>query len=284
MNVLQDKIISLDRRFKSKNVGLTDKLDQIADLLKKLSAVQYKLRLEKSSLEDTVEELRRELEAAKRRTESLEVSESMLNEVMRSEKIAFEEELSDAANRLKFESKVVEISVKEAGLSLLESQLAEKAEQLRDLSNERDELVIKCSKLKVVLKDMTNILETQKQSRSIASRNSVSEEVKSKRDSLTEQFEELTESVTVLEEDRDTLREEMCRLEAECKRVDRGKKAQCGKLLGELARKNEVLQDYDTLNEDFMSERDAEETLFDEKQAVKSQLTAKEKQLDIVGN
>ncbi|XP_052565405.1 uncharacterized protein LOC128093271 [Culex pipiens pallens] len=110
MNVLQDKIASLDRRFKSKNVGLTDKLDQIADLLKKLSAEQYKLRLEKSSLEDTVEELRRELEAAKQRTESLEVSESMLNEVMRSEKIAFEEELSDAANRLKFESKVVEVS------------------------------------------------------------------------------------------------------------------------------------------------------------------------------
>ncbi|KAL9708242.1 hypothetical protein quinque_011760 [Culex quinquefasciatus] len=201
MNVLQDKIASLDRRFKSKNVGLTEKLDQIADLLKKLSAEQYKLRLEKSSLEDTVEELRRELEAAKQRTESLEVSESMLNEVLRSEKIAFEEELSDAANRLKFESKAVEldstineISVKEAGLSLLESQLAEKAEQLQ-------------------------------QAGTVGRRTIQTREAR--------------------------------------------------------RRKGE---DYDTLNEDFMSERDAEETLFDEKQAVKSQLTAKEKQLDIFGN
>ncbi|KAL1395149.1 hypothetical protein pipiens_011452 [Culex pipiens pipiens] len=38
-----DKIASLDRRYKSKNIGLTAKLDQIADLLKKLSAVQCKL-------------------------------------------------------------------------------------------------------------------------------------------------------------------------------------------------------------------------------------------------
>ncbi|KAL9695247.1 hypothetical protein quinque_014532 [Culex quinquefasciatus] len=41
-----------------------------------------------------------------------------------------------------------------------------------------------------------------------------------KRDSLTEQVEELTESVAVLEEDRNTLREEKCWLEAECERVD----------------------------------------------------------------
>ncbi|KAL1396081.1 hypothetical protein pipiens_010780 [Culex pipiens pipiens] len=74
------RIASLDRRYKSKNIGLTAKLDQIADLLKKLSAVQCKLSLnakpgavtqEVTLLTDEQEELLTAHEALKLKRDSL---------------------------------------------------------------------------------------------------------------------------------------------------------------------------------------------------------------------
>ncbi|KAL9699017.1 hypothetical protein quinque_002458 [Culex quinquefasciatus] len=103
------------------------------------------------------------------------------------------------------------------------------------------------------------------------------EQVVSEKDEIETQLVKAQNELELLGEERTKLATEFEKLTEEKADVDQ--------------RLIQQLQDYDTLNEGFMSERDAKETMirqmktmFDEKQSVKSQLTAKEKQLNIVGD
>ncbi|XP_019535521.2 putative leucine-rich repeat-containing protein DDB_G0290503 isoform X2 [Aedes albopictus] len=217
LELIQQKISQLESQYVTKINRLEAKLGEFAALLTKLSAYQFKLRLEKAQLEDNLGKMIQEFEALQTENEKLIESETVLQRTiqeLQAEKTAAEERsigledqlaemevrLDMSGSRIKelegscaeleadktrllgdgsqreaelrkqleeaavcserLEQEIKHMSKSQSDLQLL---LDAKLEQFKCVSDERDEMEVKCARLEVELKELQSDLEEQKQ-------------------------------------------------------------------------------------------------------------------------
>ncbi|KXJ75744.1 hypothetical protein RP20_CCG011133 [Aedes albopictus] len=217
LELIQQKISELESQYVTKINRLETKLGEFAALLTKLSAYQFKLRLEKAQLEDNLGKMIQEFEALQAENEKLIEAETVLQRTIQElqagktaaedRSIGLEDQLAEMEVRLDMSgSRIKELegscaeleadktrllgdgSQREADLrkqleeaavcserleqeikhmsksqSDLQLQLDAKLEQFKCVSDERDEMEVKCARLEVDLKELQSDLEEQKQ-------------------------------------------------------------------------------------------------------------------------
>ncbi|XP_055624263.1 centromere-associated protein E isoform X2 [Toxorhynchites rutilus septentrionalis] len=103
LNLFQDNITRLESQYVSKIELLRDRLGQLSALLAKLSAQQYKLRLEKNVIEQNLVQMMEEYESMQDKNEAMEKDKVSLQQALlevQAEKRALEEHKIETQNEL----------------------------------------------------------------------------------------------------------------------------------------------------------------------------------------
>ncbi|XP_021697321.1 nuclear mitotic apparatus protein 1 isoform X2 [Aedes aegypti] len=263
LELVQEKITQLEGQYVSKIGTLEAKLGEFAALLTKLSAYQFKLRLEKAQLEDNLGKMIREFEILQTENDKLLEAEKALQQTvqeLRLEKTAVEErsvgleeqlaemevrvdlngnrikELEGSCAELEAErirllgdgsqrEKELQKQIEEAAAcyekleqknkqmnkaqSDLQVQLIEKLEQFKCVSNERDEMEVKCARLEVDMKELQADLEEQKQktASNCEAKAALEAQLLAVREELSQLEQDKSRVEEALEENRATLEE-----------------------------------------------------------------------------
>ncbi|XP_058829303.1 centrosome-associated protein CEP250 isoform X2 [Topomyia yanbarensis] len=132
--LIQTRIGQLEDQYSAKIATLQNKIGQLAGLLTKLSAYQYKLRIEKSSLEDNLAQIVAEFKALKLENDGLEADKKALNELLGEVRV---EKQAVHDRNVQLEDEVTELNVQ---LEVERSKSAKLGDELETVTMEKSKL------------------------------------------------------------------------------------------------------------------------------------------------
>ncbi|XP_055597905.1 uncharacterized protein LOC129747632 isoform X2 [Uranotaenia lowii] len=187
------------------------------------------------------EQLEKRIEVLSFELTSAEMEVTKVKEELSSKEQDFSTEVN-TVSRLSHEKELLEQKIQELATGLgtvrqAKNELQELLEQEKEKAEEYNSQAIELREKLLKITDKSRDLE---QSRNLLLVKN--DELSKESETLLEQLAEHTETITVIEEDRDALREEKCLLEANLERVDSDKESmglQCAKLLAQLSKERE---------------------------------------------
>ncbi|XP_058443178.1 centromere-associated protein E isoform X2 [Malaya genurostris] len=145
-DLVQSRILQLESLYSSKVTTLQKKMGQISDLLTKLSAYQYKVRLEKSSLEENLAQIVTEFEALQLENEQLETDKTALQKLLADSHV---EKQTAMERNVELEDEVSEMNVR---LNLERTNVKELRDQLEVLVIEKTKAIDEGTKVEADLR------------------------------------------------------------------------------------------------------------------------------------